>query len=412
MEYIQEITLDLNPRMATPIIYAKQGDADTRVLEIHLMEDGNEYIPEAGSIVMFRARKPDGTYIVDYTSASLNNNIVNVRLTEQALAEAGRALVDIVLYDGNAQYLSTASFILVIQPSPAAAMRGVVSSNEYNVFESLLASVGPAVTSVQAGVSSAWAAANSAWSAVNAINDQGVIITTSNVLEPGYSTPSIIVKDSTNNFYFHAPTVKPYVTATVSLIQDAEPQVSVVSVTPSPDPEEDPNLVAGFNFGFILPKNSLDVSVTSLFDADHFQEAADASYVGAALSGIVDAIPSEIYGSAEYIIPMSHGGTGATSSSAALAALGGQAAIQNQDITLQSTAWSSEGGYWYQTAKIDADTNLIVTPYFIASPNDMSSWEIAADVTLGPPARQNDGTLKFQCADQPSAGINVTVYWW
>ena len=101
MEYIQEITLDLNPQVATPIIYAKQGDADTRVLEVHLMEDGNEYIPEAGSLVMFRARKPDGTYVVDATSASLNNNIVNVRLTEQTLVEAGRALVDIILYDGN-----------------------------------------------------------------------------------------------------------------------------------------------------------------------------------------------------------------------------------------------------------------------------------------------------------------------
>lgn len=418
MEYIQEITLDLNAQVATPIIYAKQGDADTRVLEVHLMEDGNEYIPEAGSLVMFRARKPDGTYVVDATSASLNNNIVNVRLTEQTLVEAGRALVDIVLYDGNGQYLSTASFILVIQPSPAAAMRGAVSSNEYNVFESLLASIGPAATQVQAGVASAQVAASSAWAAVNSINDQGVVITASNVLTPGIAPASIIQKVSKNNFYLHSVSVKPYMTATVSLVQDAEPTVAVSTMSVTPSGSDDPNLVQGFKFDFTLPKNTLDIAVSTTFTPNDSGKAADASAVGSAIAVATQSIPLSALES-NYVISLSHGGTGASTPSSARSALGAQAVIQTDEVQLSSSGWGGEAGNYTKSVSINIPTGITLSaaPHFIASPNDMTSWTAAADAVLGPPTAtytsgQNSWSLTFPCEDIPPATINVTVYWW
>ena len=135
MEYIQEITLDLNSNTAPPVIYTKQGDVDTRVLEIHLMENGNEYQPPAGANAVFRMRKPDGTVVADYVIASVGSNIVTVRLSEQVLTAAGRGLADILLYDENSQYLSTASFILVIQPAPVEVMQDrAMSTNEYAYF--------------------------------------------------------------------------------------------------------------------------------------------------------------------------------------------------------------------------------------------------------------------------------------
>lgn len=77
------------------------------------MSDGEEYQPEPDAMVLVRAKRPDGTYLVDGAIASIDNNIVEVTLTQDMLYAPGRALVDIVLYNGS-QYLSTASFILKI----------------------------------------------------------------------------------------------------------------------------------------------------------------------------------------------------------------------------------------------------------------------------------------------------------
>lgn len=425
MEYIQEITLDLNSKAAPPIIYTKQGDADTRVLEIHLMEDGNEYQPPADAFAVFRMRKPDGTTIGagvdDTTITSVNNNIVTVRLSEQALAAAGRGLADILLYNGD-QYLSTASFILVIQPAPVAVMRGVVSSNEYSVFEDLLSSLGDTLPAVQSAAAEAVAASDSAWAAVSNINENGIIISTGSILVPGISA-SIIEKISKNNFVFRAPTVKPHATASIQLIQDADPLVEVSYSTCEPSGSEDSNLLINFDFNFTLPKNTLDIALSTTFASDDSGKAGDAAAIGSFVEAATTNIPLTALAS-DYIIPLEHGGTGAVNAAAARTNIGAQQIIQ-----VHSSGSLASGASWaYDTANTIYSQTLYVplnginldrAPEFIASPNSIIGWQEAADIGMGPPtaaapttSTAEDWPLTFQADSSATRDIDITVYWW
>jgi formylmethanofuran:tetrahydromethanopterin formyltransferase len=72
-----------------------------------------------------------------------------------------------------------------------------------------------------AASNSAVAASDAAWAAVNAINVEGIIITPSLALPSGSlpTTQPIFEKkpNSTNEFYYHAPTIKLKTSATVSV---------------------------------------------------------------------------------------------------------------------------------------------------------------------------------------------------
>jgi len=43
LEYTQEITLDINSNTAYTTVGAKQGDNNTRIIKVHLTENGLDY---------------------------------------------------------------------------------------------------------------------------------------------------------------------------------------------------------------------------------------------------------------------------------------------------------------------------------------------------------------------------------
>lgn len=420
MEYTQEITLDLNSNAAPPIIYTKQGDADTRVLEIHLMENGNEYQPPADAFAVFRMRKPDGTTIGagvdDTTITSVNNNIVTVRLSEQALAAAGRGLADILLYNGD-QYLSTASFILVIQPAPVAVMRGVVSSNEYSIFQDLLSSLGDTLPSVQSAAAEAVAASNSAQYWANNFS-----LTAGSPMQPGADP---LVTGTAPAYTLRLPSIKPMATININETgTTAEATVTVTDFEGTAPAGLDPNLIKVFNFGITLPSGrnvQIDDTLTQS------GQAADASAVGTALATKYDSnssIPLANIGiSSASPLSIENGGTGASNTESARANIGAQGAIQVYNSDLAS------GAEWaYDTAKAIYSQALYVplnginldrVPEFVASPKDIGSWNEAADIGMGPPTAAapttTDATnwpLTFQAESSSTKNINITVYWW
>lgn len=433
MEYTQEITLDLNSNAAPPIIYTKQGDADTRVLEIHLMEDGNEYQPPADAFAVFRMRKPDGTTIGagvdDTTITSVNNNIITVRLSEQALAAAGRGLADILLYNGD-QYLSTASFILVIQPAPVAVMRGVVSSNEYSIFESLLSSLGDTLPAVQSAAAEAVAASNSAQYWANNFS-----LTAGSPMQPG-ADPS--VTGTAPAYTLRLPSVKPM--AAITINESGAAASATVTVEDFPEGASVPaglnsDLIKVFNFSITLPSGRNVQIDTTLLESGW---AADAAAAGSAINEKytkpTDGIPlSDLV--SDYVIPIEHGGIGvsidtaassseiATAQASARANIGAQQVIQVYDngSLAPSSAWEydAQGSIYSQTISVPLN-NVVLggrVPEFIASPKDMVSWRAAADVEMGPPTAETPtGTeswlLTFQAESASDTNINITVYWW
>ena len=137
MIYQQEIFLELNSNTAYTTVGAKQGDAYTREIVVHITADGIPWTIPKGVVASYRIRKPDGTAI--WNEAIIKDNTVIVTLSEEALSVAGRAYADIVLYtnSGKAQILSTVSFIIIIMSSPNIS-KAVASSNEFGYIQQVV----------------------------------------------------------------------------------------------------------------------------------------------------------------------------------------------------------------------------------------------------------------------------------
>ena len=134
MEYLQEITLELNSNTAYTTIGAKQGDSGSRIVKVHLTQNGEDYIIPEGVSAYFRFRKPDGKAIVNV--ATIEDNTVYMVLTAQTLAAAGRGYGDITLQSGT-QILSTVSFILIIMAAPQVADQ-IISGNEFGYLNAVV----------------------------------------------------------------------------------------------------------------------------------------------------------------------------------------------------------------------------------------------------------------------------------
>ena len=133
MEFLQELTLELNSNTAYTTIGAKQGDGNSRILKIHITKDGKDWKIPANVNASYRVRKPDGYAVWNEGIIDTTENVVNITLTEQTLAAAGRAYADLVFSLGTGdqrQILSTVSFIIIIMAAPDITEQ-VVSSNEF-----------------------------------------------------------------------------------------------------------------------------------------------------------------------------------------------------------------------------------------------------------------------------------------
>lgn len=133
MEYLQELSLELNSNTAYTTVGAKQGDGNSRVLKIHITENGKDWKIPANVNASYRVRKPDGYAIWNEGIIDTDENVVQITLTEQTLAAAGRAYADLVFSLGTGdqrQILSTVSFIIIVMAAPDITQQ-VVSSNEF-----------------------------------------------------------------------------------------------------------------------------------------------------------------------------------------------------------------------------------------------------------------------------------------
>lgn len=134
VEYLQEITLDVNSNTAYTTVGAKQGDNLSRVIKVHLTENGRDKQIEAGTSAYFRFRKPDGKAIVNI--ATIEDNAIYIVLTSQTLSAPGRGYADITLQSGTT-ILSSVSFILIIMAAPQVVEQ-ITSSNEFGYLNAVV----------------------------------------------------------------------------------------------------------------------------------------------------------------------------------------------------------------------------------------------------------------------------------
>lgn len=148
MNYIYEITLDINPDEAMPVVRVKQGDASTRFILATLEKYNEPYIPEEGVGILFRCEKPDGTGVLEdsmsadtelgrYLVVDNRDGTVMIELVEQVATCPGRCRCDLCLYDGD-EVLSSIPFCIHVFPSPNTTQLAV-SSDDFRTLTSRIA---------------------------------------------------------------------------------------------------------------------------------------------------------------------------------------------------------------------------------------------------------------------------------
>lgn len=136
MEIRQPLTIDLARTLPMLPIAAVQGDGNTRVLEITLLENGAPWqIPEA-AVVDVAFRKSDGTRgiyskLPDGTNAtSRGGNVLSATLAPQMLTCPGAVLATVVFRADNGKTLAAFPFTVKVEASPAAGAQ--VSEDYFN----------------------------------------------------------------------------------------------------------------------------------------------------------------------------------------------------------------------------------------------------------------------------------------
>ena len=145
MEYVREITLDVDLHKVIPVVRVKQGDASVRSVLAHLEKDGETYIPESDIIILFRCEKPDG-YGVLFDNQTVDEDLgrplvvdnqdgtIAVELLEQCTTCVGRCYCDLC-FTKDEEILSTLPFILDVRRSPNTS-RLAVSTNDMRTLVS------------------------------------------------------------------------------------------------------------------------------------------------------------------------------------------------------------------------------------------------------------------------------------
>lgn len=140
MNYIYEITLDMDPANELPVVRVKQGDASTRYVVATLTKDGEPFIPEEGVEMLFRCEKPDGHGVLEDSMGEdrelgralvvdNRDSTVTIELVEQVTTCAGRCRCDLCLFKDE-KVLSSMQFIIQVFPSPNTT-RLAVSSDDF-----------------------------------------------------------------------------------------------------------------------------------------------------------------------------------------------------------------------------------------------------------------------------------------
>lgn len=176
MAQIQNIMkIDFSEPIASKIT-AKQNDANSRFLTVHLYNNGTP-LDITGHKVRIYMRKPDGKEIFndgEITSAAYGQ--CKFELTSQALGAVGVLNCEISLYKDNTQILTTETFHVFVSENLRAA-GSVESSNEYGALEVLYADLTNSLELMQymvdefgtAGSVASSAGANTFWAMLEAL---------------------------------------------------------------------------------------------------------------------------------------------------------------------------------------------------------------------------------------------------
>lgn len=224
MEIITPIRIDMQRTARMPEIYAKQGDACTRKVQISLSNGGISWSPGKSDVAIRFCKSdgtggiydklPDGTKAYTYPTTALNDVII-ITLAPEVLTCAGDVLVDVV-FSGSTEVLATFSFVVHVQESP---MAGIAPSNNYYNYQSL--------ADINQAINEAKAAAAGAVKFVNGVKpgSDGNVAVNVGVTAINRQTGSVTLPV---NAYTTCSTAANYVVKTAALVDGFAPTIGAV----------------------------------------------------------------------------------------------------------------------------------------------------------------------------------------
>lgn len=158
MKIKQKLSLDFGRDTHPITVFAKQNDTKTRFLEITPLNCGQAYALEDGITPRLQLTKADGHTV--FNDATIENGVIVVELTQQALAAAGVAVAEIGLYNGEA-LLSSQIFYIDVERA-AFDKDAPASSDEFNALVDALGKVDVSVEAADTAAAAANTAASNA----------------------------------------------------------------------------------------------------------------------------------------------------------------------------------------------------------------------------------------------------------
>lgn len=126
MKVIHNLRMDLARCSCRPIIGAVQGEANARILEVSLYNNGAAWEIPSSTVVEVAFQKPDGTKGIygvlpdDTPATTFSGNVLSATLAPQMLTCAGAVRATIIFYKDGRETLATFPFTITVEANPAA----------------------------------------------------------------------------------------------------------------------------------------------------------------------------------------------------------------------------------------------------------------------------------------------------
>ena len=163
----QHIYLDIKKNGYQQTIYARCGDVEGMVLCFHLSNGAADYKIENTDTAVFRALKPDGTYIYNNCDVDMVSGMASTVITSQCVASEGIVEGELQILDSE-KVLYSPKFKIIVE-SNLYDDSAVESASEYTELTTMIASAQTAISNAETATTNAeTATANAETATANA----------------------------------------------------------------------------------------------------------------------------------------------------------------------------------------------------------------------------------------------------
>lgn len=134
MSVYQNIKLDVNRINTFSVINAKQGDSG-RMLKVQITINDEPYYIPRNAYVIFRATKPDDTFVYNFASVQ-SDGTCTIQLSQETLASPGKIYCDLSVLVGRST-VSSVTFVIFNDKFPRSPS-SITSANEYLALSNLV----------------------------------------------------------------------------------------------------------------------------------------------------------------------------------------------------------------------------------------------------------------------------------